>query len=157
MSQTERYHVNTLNLHNKFMVNNVNRLTTLESSSNNKLLDQKDLGTWMWKETGAIGYKRGPFWDRLSLGWKDRGRPCFSWRRIRWAARSISSAVISNASCISRDVHRTKSGSQNLPSPCCTNTCHVQWENYFIHSWRRKVTAKLEKQNLRPCKADVET
>lgn len=50
------------------------------------------------------------------------GCNCLSCCNIWWAALSISSCVISSASCISREVYRTKSESQYLPRPCSAST-----------------------------------
>lgn len=75
-------------------------------------------------EVGTVCYKCG---STGSAGdgeepWKDNGRPWRSSSSKRCAALSISSWVILRASCISLEVQRTNSGSQNFPNPCSTST-----------------------------------
>lgn len=86
-------------------------------------------GSWRTMDMGRAALTRG--WGLGSYSVSSRatlvepklsGRFCAEVESKLCAALSISSWVICNASAISRDVLRTKSGSQYLPRPCSTRT-----------------------------------
>lgn len=71
---------------------------------------------------------------------------CSCWRS--WcAAMSISSVVISSASCISR---ATKSGSQYLPRPCWASTCAT------IQKLIKKFISRFSSEQTRPTRLSAE-
>lgn len=75
------------------------------------------------------------FYTKLlsNSSWKDIGRPCCSRTSNWWAAESISSLVMFNASRNSLDAFCTNFWSQYLPRPCSTNICaKTKWYRLLL-------------------------